>query len=145
MQVVRPCRIAFVLFSVLSFVPAAMASDEGSTVTAQSAPETRTVVEAATPVAEETTADEVVVGAESWAVASEDVLAQERGGASVVVQRASSQAVVAGNEVGNETVTGDLVISDSAISDVNGVFSGTFNTGNNVSIQSNLNVTIEIQ
>src|SRR5262245_51554827 len=121
MQAMRLGRVAFVLFHVLCAVPAAMASDEESTVTMQSAPETRPVAEVATPVAAEATADEVVIGA--TAIASEDVLAQERGGASVVAQRASSQAVVTGNEVGDQTTTGDLKISDAAISDVNGVFS----------------------
>jgi len=82
--------------------------------------------------------------ADPWVVAPEDELSEERGGAATIVQQSTTTATVTGNTADGAD-TGNLQVSGDALSDIGGVFSGNFNTGNNVSIQSNVNVTFEIQ
>jgi hypothetical protein len=73
--------------------------------------------------------------------ASDAELDQLRGGALVMQV---NEGIVAGNSVGAGVTTGDITLSDSALSNMSGVFAGTFNSGNNVAIQTNLNVTINL-
>jgi len=72
-------------------------------------------------------------------------LADLRGGlagAGRAVARLRSK--VSGNRVGAGTRTGAVSLSDAAISDIRGILVATFNTGNNASVQANLNVIVQL-
>jgi hypothetical protein len=61
-----------------------------------------------------------------------------------VSRAASARAEVSGNRVGDEVVTGGVVVSGS-FSGNRGITSNIVNTGNNVSIQSTLHVVVELR
>jgi len=82
-----------------------------------------------------------------WTAASDDHLARLRGGMLSIgddVAVASLESEVSDNQVGAGVTTGAVGLADSAISDVRGIFVGTFNTGNNAAVQTNLNVVVRL-
>jgi hypothetical protein len=60
------------------------------------------------------------------------------------VTAAELDSRVTANSVGDRATTGSVALSGSAISNVQGIFVSTFNTGNNALIQTNLNVQVHL-
>jgi len=85
--------------------------------------------------------------ADAWKPEPDVALAERSGGIGITqsVAAADLDSEVAGNRVGDGTTTGRVSVSDSAVSNVRGIFVGTFNTGNNTSIQSNVNVIVHLE
>jgi hypothetical protein len=84
-----------------------------------------------------TPADAAAVPA-GWACVDEDALAARRGG--LVVQDSD----VVGNRVGRNSRTGEVTVSGTAFANTRGINTNIINTGNNVSIQSTVNVVIDL-
>jgi hypothetical protein len=81
-----------------------------------------------------------------WSAASDAALAELRGG--LAVQQTGPAvlgAVVSHNGVGNDVLTGSVLLSGGALANSQGLFVGTFNTGNNVAIQTNVIVQIHLE
>jgi hypothetical protein len=81
--------------------------------------------------------DEATIPA-GWACVDEDALAERRGG--LVVQDSD----VVGNRVGRNSRTGEVTVSGAAFANTRGINTNIINTGNNVSIQSTVNVVIDL-
>ena len=77
-----------------------------------------------------------------WTAVESDDLADLRGG--LIVPATQSQAAVLGNSVAGVTETGKVTLSGNAFSGAHGITSNIVNTGNNVSIQSTMNVVIDL-
>ena len=71
-----------------------------------------------------------------------DALADLRGG--LAIPATQSQAAVLGNSVAGTSETGKVTLSGSAFAGARGITSNIVNTGNNVSIQSTMNVVIDL-
>jgi len=56
----------------------------------------------------------------------------------------SNNAVVSGNQVGDNVMTGDVNVTDSAFQNVSGISMVNFNTGNNSSINAAMSVNVHI-
>jgi len=57
---------------------------------------------------------------------------------------ANNNAVVSGNQVGDNNVTGNVNVTDSAFQNVSGISMVNFNTGNNSSINAAMSVNLHI-
>lgn len=80
------------------------------------------------------------------AAVSESVLAETHGREQVNWLHAISEnsAIVANNEVGNNSVTGTVNVSDHAFQNVSGIAMVNFNTGNNSSINAGMSINLQI-
>jgi hypothetical protein len=78
----------------------------------------------------------------SWESVDSAALGQRRGG--IAVQSASTRGTVAGNRVGDDVKTGEVVVREGSFAGGRGIASNIINTGNNVSIQSTLHVVVEL-
>lgn len=98
----------------------------------QSAPAVSSGVVAAvqTPVAGETLSD-----AE---------LADQRGGEAIVVTNQTLTAITSGNVLNGDYMAGAVTLSDNALSSFNGVGNLLINTGAQVSLQTGMNLTINV-
>jgi len=76
--------------------------------------------------------------ASDWACVAADELAELRGGLNV------QRSAVLGNQVGSGSRTGEVRVTDNAFAGTRGITSTIINTGNNVAIQSTLNVVIDL-
>jgi len=82
-----------------------------------------------------------------WTPTSETDLEARRGGVNVFSREtavAELGAQVSENQVGAGVETGKISLSSGAISEVNGIFLSGINTGNNASVQTNLNVIVRL-
>ena len=59
--------------------------------------------------------------------------------------RATNVTTLTDNQVNGDSVTGVISISDSALSNINGLAIISANTGNNVAINSSLNVNVSVR
>jgi len=83
----------------------------------------------------------------AWEVEPDAGLEARRGGFELVdgsVALVDVSAQVSENHVGAGAETGVIALSGSAVSDVRGIFVATFNTGNNSSVQTQLNVIVRL-
>jgi hypothetical protein len=71
-------------------------------------------------------------------------LSQHRGGESIVVGNQTLRAVTSGNIVNGDITAGAVNISDGALANFNGVGNFAINTGTQVSLQSGMNLIINI-
>lgn len=87
--------------------------------------------------------------AASAAPVSDDLLAGVRGRADVqaidVTVAIQNAGTVEGNTITGDVATGAITISDSALSNVNGLALFSLNSGNNVAINSTMTVNVAIQ
>lgn len=92
--------------------------------------------------------DDILVTAPSGAPAYEQVsldeLAQQRGGASYIVNNQTLLGVVEGNVIGGDYVAGPVALSDNALSNFNGLLAISINTGLQSNIISGMAVTINL-
>jgi hypothetical protein len=78
----------------------------------------------------------------SWDSVDAGALGELRGG--IAVQSSSTRGTVAGNRVVDDVKTGAVVVREGSFAGGRGIASNIINTGNNVSIQSTLHVTVEL-
>lgn len=75
---------------------------------------------------------------------SEADLAGNRGGQTLVVGNQTLTSVTKGNVLNGNYVAGSVTLSDKALSNFNGVGNIVINTGAQVSLQSGMNLTINV-
>lgn len=75
---------------------------------------------------------------------SNDELNDQRGGEALVVTNQTLTAITQGNVLNGDFLAGDVNLSDSALSSFNGVGNILINTGAQVSLQTGMNLTINI-
>lgn len=75
---------------------------------------------------------------------STDELKEQRGGSTLIVNNQTLLGVVQGNVVGGDYVAGQVALSDSALSNFNGLLSLAINTGLQSNIISGMAVTINL-
>ena len=81
---------------------------------------------------------------EPRATMGENDLGELRGGQSLVVANQTMQALTAGNSIYGDNTAGAVNVSDSALSSFNGLGNIMINTGSQVSLQSGMNITINV-
>ncbi|MBL0924780.1 MAG: hypothetical protein IBJ12_09995 [Sphingomonadaceae bacterium] len=75
---------------------------------------------------------------------SNDELVEQRGGEQLIVTNQTLTAITQGNVLNGDFLAGDVTLSDSALSSFNGVGNILINTGAQVSLQTGMNLTINI-
>jgi hypothetical protein len=75
---------------------------------------------------------------------SNDELNEQRGGEQLIVTNQTLTAITQGNVLNGDFLAGDVNLSDSALSSFNGVGNILINTGAQVSLQTGMNLTINI-
>jgi hypothetical protein len=75
---------------------------------------------------------------------SNEELSGQRGGEQLIVANQTLTAVTQGNVLNGDFLAGDVNLSDSALSSFNGVGNILINTGAQVSLQTGMNLTINI-
>jgi hypothetical protein len=75
---------------------------------------------------------------------SNDELSEQRGGEQLIVTNQTLTAITQGNVLNGDFLAGDVNLSDSALSSFNGVGNILINTGAQVSLQTGMNLTINI-
>jgi myo-inositol-hexaphosphate 3-phosphohydrolase len=78
------------------------------------------------------------------AVLSNSELGELRGGESIVMTNQTMQAITSGNVINGDYSAGNVSLSDSALSNFNGVGNLLINTGAQVSLQTGMNITINV-
>lgn len=73
-----------------------------------------------------------------------DELNEQRGGEQLIVTNQTLTAITQGNVLNGDFLAGDVNLSDSALSSFNGVGNILINTGAQVSLQTGMNLTINI-
>lgn len=71
-------------------------------------------------------------------------LSDLRGGEAIVIANQTMSSITAGNNIGGDAIGGGVSLSDSALSSFTGFGNIVINTGSQVSLQSGMNVTINI-
>jgi chemotaxis protein CheY-P-specific phosphatase CheC len=71
-------------------------------------------------------------------------LTEQRGGEQLIVTNQTLTAITQGNVLNGDFLAGDVNLSDSALSSFNGVGNILINTGAQVSLQTGMNLTINI-
>jgi len=80
------------------------------------------------------------IGAEG--LVSDQDLADQRGGAAIVVADQDLSQIMAGNVLNGDYVAGNITVSDNAFSNFTGIGNVLINTGGLANIQSGINLTI---
>jgi hypothetical protein len=75
---------------------------------------------------------------------SNEELDEQRGGEQLIVTNQTLTAITQGNVLNGGFLAGDVNLSDSALSSFNGVGNILINTGAQVSLQTGMNLTINI-
>ena len=78
------------------------------------------------------------------AILSNSELDRLRGGESIVVTNQTLTAITSGNVINGNYAAGDVSLSDFALSNFNGLGNILINTGAQVSLQTGMNVTINV-
>jgi hypothetical protein len=71
-------------------------------------------------------------------------LAGMRGGYAIVIANQTLSSIAAGNSIGGNVTAGAVNLSDNALSSFSGLGNIVINTGSQVSVQSGMNVTINL-
>jgi len=74
----------------------------------------------------------------------DSALGELRGGESMVVTNQTLVAITSGNVINGDYAAGNVSISDNALSNFNGLGNLLINTGAQVSLQTGMNVTINV-
>jgi propanediol dehydratase small subunit len=77
-------------------------------------------------------------------ILSDQELNQERGGEALIVTNQTLTAITQGNVISGDFLAGDVSLSDNALSNFNGIGNIMINTGAQVSLQTGMNLTINI-
>jgi opacity protein-like surface antigen len=87
-------------------------------------------------------ADPAVLG--DPAALSDDELDVLRGGEAILLSNQTLVAITTGNVISGDYVAGNVTLSDFALSNFNGVGNVLINTGGQVSLQTGMNLTINV-
>ncbi len=92
-------------------------------------------------------AEEAAAPIDQWERVGDVDLSTQRGGAVEVSLESNAElmAEVKRNSVGDGTTTGNINVSDMALSDLSGVQAFTLNSGNNSLIQTNMIVNVYLK
>lgn len=82
--------------------------------------------------------------ARSQHMLSNEELIEQRGGEQLIVTNQTLTAITQGNVLNGDFLAGDVTLSDSALSSFNGVGNILINTGAQVSLQTGMNLTINV-
>jgi len=85
---------------------------------------------------DQTTASDDVLG--------DDELGELRGGEALILTNQTLVAITSGNVINGDYVAGNVSLSDFALSNFNGLGNVLINTGAQVSLQTGMNVTINV-
>lgn len=110
----------------------AYAADE-----ADSAAPAAAAIEAATP-------SQPAAADDEFEAVDDSVLTDMRGGDGMIITDQTLIAVTTGNVITGDYVAGNVTLSDSALSSFNGFGNLLINTGAQVSLQTGMNVTINV-
>ena len=94
--------------------------------------------------AEDAEAAPIAAGATAPDVLTDDELGKLRGGESLVVSNQTLVAITSGNVLNGDYSAGSVSLSDFALSNFNGIGNLTINTGGQVSVQTGMNLTINV-
>jgi len=75
---------------------------------------------------------------------TDDELGKLRGGESLIVSNQTLVAITSGNVLNGDYTAGSVSLSDFALSNFNGIGNLTINTGGQVSVQTGMNLTINV-
>jgi hypothetical protein len=75
---------------------------------------------------------------------TDDMLDVERGGEAIVVSNQTLTAISEGSTINGDYSAGSISITDSALSNFNGIGNLVINTGGQNNLQSGMNVTINV-
>ena len=75
---------------------------------------------------------------------SDDELGELRGGETLLISNQTLTAITSGNVINGNYTAGNVTLSDHALSSFNGVGNLLINTGGQVSLQSGMNLTINV-
>ena len=75
---------------------------------------------------------------------ADEELSDLRGGEAIVIANQTMSSITAGNGIGGDVIGGGVSLADSALSSFTGFGNIVINTGSQVSLQSGMNVTINI-
>jgi hypothetical protein len=87
---------------------------------------------------------EPVVADDGLAALDDGELSSLRGGEALVVSNQTLTAITSGNVINGNYVAGNVSLSDHALSSFNGVGNLLINTGGQVSLQTGMNLTINV-
>lgn len=75
---------------------------------------------------------------------SDEELQGQRGGQAIQIANQTMTAITSGNVLNGDYTAGDVTLSDNALASFNGVGNLLINTGAQVSLQSGMNLTINV-
>lgn len=87
---------------------------------------------------------EMPAPASSSVVLSDEELSEFRGGQSIVVTNQTLVSVTAGNVLNGDYAAGAVTLTDNALQGFNGIGNLLINTGAQVSLQTGMNLTINL-
>jgi hypothetical protein len=94
------------------------------------------------PAADAALADEGLAAAE--AILDDADLESLRGGETVILTSQTMMAITTGNVIHGDYIAGSVTLSDLALSNFNGLGNILINTGGQVSLQTGMNVTVNV-
>jgi hypothetical protein len=97
------------------------------------------------PIAHTDPVAETAVTEQSLEPLTDDALGQLRGGESLTVANQTLVAITSGNVMNGDYTAGSVSLSDFALSNFNGVGNLLINTGAQVSLQTGMNLTINVR
>lgn len=77
-------------------------------------------------------------------VVSDDQLGEQRGGQTLMIADQTLKSIIAGNTIGGDYFAGSISLSDSALSNFNGIGNIVINTGAHNSLQSGMNLIVNV-
>ena len=78
------------------------------------------------------------------AVLNDDELGELRGGEGMIITNQTLVAITSGNVINGDYIAGNISLSDFALSNFNGLGNMLINSGAQVSLQTGMNVTINV-
>jgi hypothetical protein len=94
--------------------------------------------------APEASSDAVAAPTAATDVLSDSELGELRGGESMIITNQTLVAITSGNVINGGYVAGNISLSDFALSNFNGLGNMLINSGAQVSLQTGMNVTINV-
>jgi hypothetical protein len=77
-------------------------------------------------------------------IVNDDELGELRGGEAMIITNQTLVAITSGNVINGDYVAGNISLSDFALSNFNGLGNMLINSGAQVSLQTGMNVTINV-
>lgn len=94
------------------------------------------------PLPSQSVGSELALGSDE--ILSDNILAENRGGEAMIVSNQTLKAITSGNVLTGDYIAGAVTVSDGAFSSFTGLGNIAINTGAQVSLQSGVNVIINV-